>query len=138
MTLENDTLRRTSIENPPAVITQATAAPAYGSYAQGTYRGAAQPMAYGGPASPYNQSPYSQASTPSSTGDPSPSSAWPYDDPTLQGQYDPRYWGAQQGYSGAYAQQYEQQWDDGEEEDDDDGEEEQEEVRPSHASRRRR
>jgi hypothetical protein len=135
MAVENDTLRRTSVESTHAAAARAAAVPAYNPYAQGTYhRGGVPSMAYSGAASPYNQSPYSSASTPSSTGDPSPSSAsWPYDDPSLQGQYDPRYWSGQQDYSAAYAQQNYEQYEDEEAE-----EEEEENDRPSRGHRRRK
>lgn len=127
--LENDALRRSSTDTHAAGARAGM--PVANAYGQSAY-GAQQNMAYGTVASPYQNYAYSAASTPSSTGDPSPTGGtWPYDDAALQAQYDPRYF--QQGYAENYAQQYQQQYDE-----DGEDESEEEEQRPSQGHRRRK
>jgi hypothetical protein len=137
MRLENDSLRHTGGDHTHVATARAGAGgvPATNPYTQGGY-GSQQPGSYGGVASPYQQHyAYSAASTPSSTGDPSPTCAtWPYDDPSMSATHDPRYWGGQGNYADAYAQQYQQQYEDEAE----DESEEEEPQRAAHSHRRRK
>lgn len=117
MSLENETLRRTSVGNEAATaVWDGQYAGSYG-YAQDVDQSAAYPVGYGAGVAGYVQSP---TSTPSTIGGRSPAAAnWPYDY-AAQGQYDPAYWNNQQGYASVYGQEWAEENDDEE-----DGEEEQ-------------